>query len=178
MHGPGWGGARVYKTIQEYLSPPKKFFFWGYPQIRMGFRAANSLMGLIWCLGAPPGDSCIFAIDSRWRWDSGTYKATLQYLPHQEYVQDMAKLGLIDIAPELLQEMSDQSNHKQRYDTDAMQQVRIIWISSHAKMHNPPRWAQKPKHWWSALTPLMGISFPLHHLCTSIVGSNMLAMPL
>ncbi len=56
------------------------------------------------------------------RWDLVTYRATpLQCLPHQVYVQDMAKLGLVDIAPELLQEMSDRSKHKQQYDMEAMQ---------------------------------------------------------
>jgi hypothetical protein len=56
------------------------------------------------------------------RWDSGTYKAAfLQCLPYQVYVQDMATFGLVDIPPELLKEMSDCSNQKQRYDTDAMQ---------------------------------------------------------
>jgi hypothetical protein len=40
--------------------------------------------------------------------DLATYRATpLQCLSHQAYVQDMAKLGILDIAPELLQEMSD-----------------------------------------------------------------------
>jgi hypothetical protein len=53
-----------------------------------------------------------------------TYRATfLQCLPHQSYVKDMAKLGLVDIAPELLQEMSVLSKHKQQYDTEAMQHV-------------------------------------------------------
>jgi hypothetical protein len=52
------------------------------------------------------------------------YRATpLQCLPHQAYVQDMAKLGLVDIAPELLQEMSDQSKQKQQFNTEAMQKV-------------------------------------------------------
>ncbi len=51
------------------------------------------------------------AMDSSW--DSATYRATLfQCLPHQAYIQDMAKLGLVDIALELLQEMSDHSKHK------------------------------------------------------------------
>jgi hypothetical protein len=41
-------------------------------------------------------------------WDSATYRGTpLQCLPHQAYVQDMAKLSIVDITPELLQEMSD-----------------------------------------------------------------------
>jgi pentatricopeptide repeat protein len=35
----------------------------------------------------------------------------------------MAKLGMVDIALELLKEMSNQSNQKQWYNTDAMQQV-------------------------------------------------------
>jgi hypothetical protein len=35
----------------------------------------------------------------------------------------MAKLGVVDIAPELLQEMSDQPNHKQQFNTEAMQKV-------------------------------------------------------
>ncbi len=44
------------------------------------------------------------AMDSRW--DSGTYNATpLQCLPYQAYVHDMAKLGLVGSAPELLQEL-------------------------------------------------------------------------
>jgi hypothetical protein len=43
-------------------------------------------------------------------WDLVTYRASpRQCLPHQAYIQDMAKLGVVDIAPELLQEMSDQS---------------------------------------------------------------------
>jgi hypothetical protein len=33
----------------------------------------------------------------------------------------MAKLGLVDIAPELLQEMSDRLKHKEQYDMEAMQ---------------------------------------------------------
>ncbi len=57
-------------------------------------------------------------------WDLATYRATsLQCLPHQAYVQDMAKLGVVDIAPELLQEMSDQSKHKQQFIMEAMQKV-------------------------------------------------------
>ncbi len=57
-------------------------------------------------------------------WDLATYRATpFQFLPHQVYVQDTAKLGIVDIAPELLQEMSDQSKHKQQFDTEAMQKV-------------------------------------------------------
>jgi hypothetical protein len=35
----------------------------------------------------------------------------------------MAKLGVVNIAPELLQEMSDQSKHKQQFNTEAMQKV-------------------------------------------------------
>jgi hypothetical protein len=35
----------------------------------------------------------------------------------------MAKLGIVHIAPELLQEMSDQSKHKQQFNTKAMQKV-------------------------------------------------------
>jgi hypothetical protein len=35
----------------------------------------------------------------------------------------MAKLGIVDIAPELLQEMSDQSKHKQQFSMEAMQKV-------------------------------------------------------
>jgi hypothetical protein len=62
------------------------------------------------------------AMDSSWH--LATYKATpLQCLPHQAYVQDMAKLGIVDIAPELLQEMSDQSKHKQQFNMEAMQKV-------------------------------------------------------
>ncbi len=54
-------------------------------------------------------------------WDLIVYRATpLQYLPHQAYVQDMAKLGMVDIAMELLQEMSDHSKHKQQLNTEAM----------------------------------------------------------
>jgi hypothetical protein len=41
----------------------------------------------------------------------------------------MAKLGLVDITPEFFQKMSDHSNQKQQYDTDAMQWV-TIQISS------------------------------------------------
>jgi hypothetical protein len=54
-------------------------------------------------------------------WALATYKATpLQCLPHQAYIQDMAKLGVVDIALELLQEMSDQSKHKQQFNTEAI----------------------------------------------------------
>jgi hypothetical protein len=43
----------------------------------------------------------LWEIDSTW--DLVNYRATpLQCLPHQAYVQDMAKLGMVDIAPELL----------------------------------------------------------------------------
>jgi hypothetical protein len=46
------------------------------------------------------------AMDSSW--DSAMYRATpLQCLPHQAYIQYVAKLGVVDIAPKLLQEMSD-----------------------------------------------------------------------
>jgi hypothetical protein len=62
------------------------------------------------------------AMDSSW--DLATYRATpLQCLPHQAYAQDMAKLGIMDIAPELLQEMSDQSKHRQQFIMEAMQKV-------------------------------------------------------
>ncbi len=62
------------------------------------------------------------AMDSRW--DLVTFRANpLQCLPHQAYIQDMAKLGVVDIAPELLQEMSDRSKHKQQFNTEAMQKV-------------------------------------------------------
>ncbi len=62
------------------------------------------------------------AMDSSW--DLATYRATpLQCLPHQAYIQDMAKLGAVNIALELLQEMSDQSKHKQQFNTEAMQKV-------------------------------------------------------
>jgi hypothetical protein len=57
-------------------------------------------------------------------WDLVTYRATpLQCLPHQAYVQDMAKLGVVDVAPELVQEMRDCSKHKQQFNTEAMQKV-------------------------------------------------------
>jgi hypothetical protein len=57
-------------------------------------------------------------------WDSAMYRSTpLQCLPHQANVQDMAKLGIVDIAPELLQKMSDQSKHKQQFIMEAMQKV-------------------------------------------------------
>jgi hypothetical protein len=35
----------------------------------------------------------------------------------------MAKLGLVGIAPELLQEMSDRSKHKQQFNMEAIQKV-------------------------------------------------------
>jgi hypothetical protein len=58
------------------------------------------------------------------RWDLVTYRATpLQCLPHQAYLKDTAKLGLVDIVPELLQEMSDCSKHKHQFSTEAMQKV-------------------------------------------------------
>ncbi len=57
-------------------------------------------------------------------WDLATYRVTpLQCLPHQAYVQDMAKPGVVDIAPELLQEISDRSKHKQQFNLEAMQKV-------------------------------------------------------
>ncbi len=62
------------------------------------------------------------AMDSSW--DLASYRATpLQCLPHQAYVQDKAKLGIVDIAMELLQEMSDQLKHKQQCNMEAMQKV-------------------------------------------------------
>jgi hypothetical protein len=65
----------------------------------------------------------LWARDSKW--DPVTYRATpLQCLPHQAYIQDMAKLGLVNIAPDLLQEMSDRSSmHKQQCNTETMQHV-------------------------------------------------------
>jgi hypothetical protein len=46
------------------------------------------------------------AMDSTW--DLATYRATsLQCLPHQAHLQDMAMLGIVDIVLELLHEMSD-----------------------------------------------------------------------
>ena len=55
------------------------------------------------------------------RWDLVTYRdIPLQCLPHQAYIQDMAKLGVVDIALELLREMSDRSKHKQQFNTEAM----------------------------------------------------------
>jgi hypothetical protein len=63
----------------------------------------------------------LLALDAKW--DSGTFTATsLQSLPHQAYFQDMEKLGLVEIAPELLQEMNERST-KKKYETDAMQRV-------------------------------------------------------
>jgi hypothetical protein len=61
-------------------------------------------------------------MDSSWDWV--TYRATpLQCHPHQAYVQDMAKLGIVGISLELLQKMSDQSKHKQQFNTEAVQKV-------------------------------------------------------
>ena len=63
----------------------------------------------------------LLALDAKW--DAGTFTATsLQSLPHQAYFQDMEKLGLLEIAPELLQEMNERST-KKKYETDAMQRV-------------------------------------------------------
>jgi hypothetical protein len=57
-------------------------------------------------------------------WDLATYRATsLRCLPHQAYLQDMAKLGVVDIALELLKEMIYQSKHKQQFNTEAVQKV-------------------------------------------------------
>ncbi len=62
------------------------------------------------------------AMDSSW--DLAMYRATpLQRCPHQAYIQGMAKLGVVDIAPELLQEMSDRSKRKQQFNTEAIQKV-------------------------------------------------------
>jgi hypothetical protein len=59
--------------------------------------------------------------------DLATYRATpLQCLSHQAYVQDMAKLGIVDIALELLQEMSDRSKHKQQSTQKQCRKLRII----------------------------------------------------
>ncbi len=65
------------------------------------------------------------AMDSSW--DPVMYRATaLQCLPHHAYVKDMTKLDVVDIALELLQEMSDRSKHKQQLNTDAYRRWRII----------------------------------------------------
>jgi hypothetical protein len=57
-------------------------------------------------------------------WDLAMYRATpLCCLPLQAYVQDIAILGVVDIALELLQEMSEQSKHKQQFNREAMQKV-------------------------------------------------------
>ncbi len=57
-------------------------------------------------------------------WDLARYRVTpLQCLPHQVYIKDTAKLGIVDIGPELLQQMSDQSKHKQQFNMEAMQKV-------------------------------------------------------
>ncbi len=65
------------------------------------------------------------AMDSSW--DSTMYRATpLQCLPHQVYVQDTAKLGIVDIALELLQEISDQSKHMQWLSRRPCRKLRII----------------------------------------------------
>jgi hypothetical protein len=56
-------------------------------------------------------------------WDSATYRATPLQCLHQTYLQDMAKLGIVDIAPEVLREMSDQSTHRQQFNMEAMQKV-------------------------------------------------------
>jgi hypothetical protein len=52
----------------------------------------------------PRGDFGQWTLNGTW---SRTAPPPLKCLPHQAYAQDMAKLGLVDIAPELLQEMSD-----------------------------------------------------------------------
>jgi hypothetical protein len=62
------------------------------------------------------------AMDSSW--DLAMYRATpLWCLPHQAYLQDMAKLGVVDIAPKLLQDMSDQSKHQKQFNMEGMQKV-------------------------------------------------------
>ena len=48
---------------------------------------------------------------------------SLPCLPHQAYLKDMAKLGLVDIDPKLLQKMSDRLKQKHQYKTDAMHLV-------------------------------------------------------
>jgi hypothetical protein len=64
----------------------------------------------------------LLAMDSSW--DLATYRTTpLQCLLHQAYVQDMAKLGIVENAPELFQEISDPSKHKQQFNTEAMQKL-------------------------------------------------------
>jgi hypothetical protein len=58
------------------------------------------------------------------RWDLVTYRdIPLQCLPHQAYIHNLAMLGLVDIAPELLQEMSGHSKHKQQFNMEAMQKA-------------------------------------------------------
>jgi hypothetical protein len=90
--------------IYQYLCKEKHFTH----------RCCQAILGS-W-FGAKEG---LRAIDSSW--DLALYRATpLQCLPHQAYVQDMAMLGIVDIAPELLQEVSDQSKHKQQFNMEAM----------------------------------------------------------
>ena len=63
----------------------------------------------------------LLALDAKW--GASTFTATsLQSLPHQAYFQDMEKLGLLEIAPELLQEINERSTRK-KYEMDAMQRV-------------------------------------------------------
>ncbi len=82
--------------IYQYLRKEKRFT----P------RCCQAFLGS--CFEAKEG---LRAMDSSW--DLATYRATpLQCLPHQAYIQDMAKLSIVDIALELLQKMSNQSKYK------------------------------------------------------------------
>ena len=62
------------------------------------------------------------ALDSKW--DQTTYTATtLSSLSNRTFDKDMEKLGMVDIAPELLEEMKQGLNAKQQFGTEVMQRV-------------------------------------------------------
>ncbi len=101
-------------------------------------------------------------------WDSVMYRAThLHGLPHQAYVQDMAKLGVVDIAPELLQEMSDRSKHKQQFNMEAMQKVADhmnLKLCEGAQLNCFSPYSQYLHHRWESIALL-------HHINAGRVGS-------
>ena len=62
------------------------------------------------------------ALDSNW--DQTRYTATtLRSLLNRTFDKDMEELGMVDIAPEVLEEMKQGSNAKQQFGTEAMQRV-------------------------------------------------------
>jgi hypothetical protein len=58
------------------------------------------------------------------KWNPTTYAATtLCIIANQSYNRDIEKLGMVDIAPELLAEMREGTEKRSYFDTKAMQRV-------------------------------------------------------